>query len=381
MTDCTRPSPLHPLHMHLMHGLRLLAVAVVLCMGTQAQAANTRPFLMGFTPWPWDTEWAALQDTYNFINANADIISHHIEEGVPWTEALADTAFHPQMMQGWTLRRDLTGPGLKVFLSLSPIDQMRTGLARYRGEAPQMPLPAEFANARFNDPKVKKAYLAYVRRAIDFFRPDYLAIAIEANELLDNAPQSWPDFVELHVETYRALKQSHPGLPVFFTTSVHNVINPERGNPAATWSKVQQLWRHSDIAAASFYPFLQHPLDLANPFVALDELRRRAGGKPIAITEAGYPAKQPAVETLRNLPASPEIQMNVYYGLLGRAASERYTFVIVWAHRDYDALWNRLQGEFPEWGSLWRDVGILDGEGSARPSRDVWDLFLRMPHR
>ena len=106
-----------------------------------------------------------------------------------------------------------------------------------------------------------------------------------------------------------------------------------------------------------------------------------SSGKPIAITEAGYPAKQPAVDALRNLPASPEIQMNVYYGLHAKAASERYAFVVVWAHRDYDALWNRMQDELPEWGALWRDVGILDGGGSARPSRDVWDLFLRMPHR
>jgi len=88
MTDCTRPLPLRA---RLMHGMRVLAAAIVLCLGTQALAANTRPFLMGFTPWPWDTEWAALQDTYDFINTNADIISHHIEEGVPWTEALAGT--------------------------------------------------------------------------------------------------------------------------------------------------------------------------------------------------------------------------------------------------------------------------------------------------
>jgi hypothetical protein len=357
---------------------RLLIATVLLSLTGLSLAATERPFHMGFTPWPWDTDWAAVKGTYDFINENADIVSHHIEEGVPWSEAISGAPFHPKMVEAWTLRRNLTDRKLKVFLSISPIDQLRTGLAQYRGADPQMPLPPEFGKARFNDPKVKKAYLAYARKAIEFFNPDYLAIAIEANELLDNAPHLWADFVELYIETYGALKKDHPQLPIFFTASVHNVMNPERGVPAVTWARLENLWQHADIVAASYYPFLQRPLDLTNPLNALDELARRAAGKPIAISEAGYPAKQPDIEALRDLPASPEIQNSIYYGLLHRATAERYAFVILWAHRDYDALWNRLKGTLPEWGALWRDVGILDGSGRQRPSGGVWQLYLEM---
>lgn len=358
----------------------LLSAVALGIFAHSAHAADSRPFYMGFTPWPWDTTWSAVQDTYQFINQNADIISHHIEEGVPWTEALADAPFDPKMMESWALRKQLTGSNLKVFLSISPLNQLRDGMALYRGAGEQMPLPSAFEGLRLNSAQVKKAYLNYARRAVEYFKPDYLAIAIEANELFDNNPGMWDDFAELYTETYRKLKAEYPTLPVFFTASLHNVVNPERGDPAKTWSKLEALWLNADIAGASFYPFLQRPLDLANPFSALQQLKAHTS-KPIAISESGYPGKPPVISALKSLPATDDIQKNVYYGMLSLAASQNYEFVILWTYRDYDALWDRLGGQLPEWGSLWRDVGILDGEGKPRGAKQVWDIFRSLPHK
>lgn len=354
---------------------RLLAALLIGCgVSNLAVAAESRSFSMGFTPWPWALDNAAVQETYNFINNNSDIISHHIEEGVPWPEALANKPYHPNMMEAWEGRKNWTSGKLKVFLSISPINQLRDGMADYRGADYQMPIPAPFKGKRFNDPDVKKAYLRYARKAVDFFQPDYLAIAIEVNELLDNNPGAWDDFVELYRNTYKKLKKDHPELPIFFTASVHNIVNPERGDPAHTWKKIEALWKHADIAAISFYPFLQRPLDLAKATAALDEVKRRTN-KPIAIAESGYPGKQVAVKALKDLPATPDVQKNIYYAMLSQALQDQYEFFIVWCYRDYDKLWDDMKGQIPEWGALWRDVGIVDGGGKARPSKDIWDTF------
>ena len=359
-------------------GLISLALVVITSCVTYQGHAQTRSFYMGFTPWPWDTGWDAVKSTYDYINDHADIISHHIEEGVPWAEALAGEPFHEKMMESWQLRKQLTNPNLKVFLSVNPINQLRTGIADYRGADIQMPLPDAFKGKAFNHPDVKKAFTAYVRRAIEFFSPDYLAIAIEVNELLENSPAEWPAFVDLYTHTYQETKKIYPNLPVFFTISLHNMTNASRGNPAEKWQRIQQLWKSADIAAVSYYPFLQFPFDLADPIHALDEVQQRTN-LPMALSEMGYPAKKNVVEALANLPATPEIQKNVYYVIFNKANEQNHLFVILWCYRDYDALWDRLKGSIPELGGMWRDVGILDGKGKARPAEDIWQLFFLMP--
>ncbi len=343
-------------------------------------AANTRSFAMGFTPWPWDLSSDALDATYEFINANSDIISHHLEEGVPWTEALADTPFHSKMMDSWELRLQKTAPALEVFLSISPINQLRNGMADYRGSDYHMPIPSHFNGKRFNDPDVKKAYLNYAKRAVELFKPDFLAIAIEVNELLENKPDDWVDFTELYIHTYLNLKHEYPNLPVFFTISIHNIKHDSPSKLEEMWLKMKVLWTYSDLAALSFYPFLQQPFNLSDPISVLDEVKKYTD-KPIAISETGYPAKSVAVEALKELPATPEIQKNVYYALLNKANENNYHFFILWAYRDYDILWENMKDTLPEWGALWRDVGLQDGIGKDRPSKGIWNLFKEMPKR
>ena len=356
--------------------LALLSLVLI----TPSHSGNTRSFDMGFTPWPWALNSDALDVTYEFINQHSDIISHHIEEGVPWDEALSGQPFHPKMMASWETRKRMISPDLKVFLSISPINQLRNGMADYRGADYQIPISAYFKGKKFNDADVKTAYTNYAKRAVDFFKPDYLAIAIEVNELWDNNPDAWDEFTDLYKHTYQTLKNTYPKLPIFFTVSLHNVVNAERGNPEETWVKIKNLWAFSDIAAISFYPFLQYPFDLRDPISALDEVRKHTT-KPIAISEAGYPGKQNLVEALKDLPATPEIQKNVYYVLLNKANKNNYEFLVLWAYRDYDILWESIKEQSPEWGALWRDVGLQDGQGKDRPSMDIWDLFLAMPKR
>ena len=60
--------------------------------------ASTRSFHLGFTPFPYDISQDAIDYVYARLAANADIVAHHFDEGVPWPEALAGTAYDQNIM-------------------------------------------------------------------------------------------------------------------------------------------------------------------------------------------------------------------------------------------------------------------------------------------
>ena len=72
------------------------------------------------------------------------------------------------------------------------------------------PLPAELNGKNYDDPLVMKAYLAYCRRAIEFFKPDYLAIGIEVNEIHNLGPKAWDAYVTLHKHIVRGVEERSP---------------------------------------------------------------------------------------------------------------------------------------------------------------------------
>ena len=65
------------------------------------QEHKTRPFYMGFTPFPWDMTAEAAEATNKFIVNNGDIIAHHLGAGVPWPEALEDKPFDANLEKDW----------------------------------------------------------------------------------------------------------------------------------------------------------------------------------------------------------------------------------------------------------------------------------------
>ncbi len=58
---------------------------------------KTRPFYMGFSPWPYDVSLEAMRWTDSAIKQYGDIIEQHFEEGVPWPEAGANQPYRPGM--------------------------------------------------------------------------------------------------------------------------------------------------------------------------------------------------------------------------------------------------------------------------------------------
>lgn len=353
------------------------------CAGSSKQAepvssqeqAGSRAFFMGFTPFPWDMTIEAIMDTGKFIVENGDIISHQLEQGIPWTEAFHDKTFHENMMKDWNGRRDLS-KNKKVFLSLTPMNEGRNNMELYRGKDEDMPIPDSFKNKAFDDPMVKKAYLNYCRRAADHFKPDYMAIGIEVNELFHNSPQMWNGFVELHKYIYTEMKKQYPDLPILFTVSLHNLTNPGWNDREKQQDEIKKLMEFTDIAGISYYPFMAGQSE--RPIETLEWIRNFTD-KPLAITETGFPAQDIILKSYGiTISGSPEKQKVYFETLLDAANKDKYLFVIAFLYRDYDALFDKISAELEKRGLtfdiflVWRDCGMVDEKGKERPALAVW---------
>ena len=370
----------------------VLAVIILVygCAGTPEKTTglehkpaqeDSRAFFMGFTPFPWDMSLEAVMDTGRFIVQNGDIISHHLEQGVPWTEASDDKPFHPNMMKDWEGRRKLS-EGKKLFLSVTPLNEGRNSMELYRGEDEDMPLPDPFRDKAFNDSIVKKAYLSYCRRAVDYFQPDYFAVGIEVNELFHNSRQMWSPFVELYKHIYTELKKSYPDLPILFTVSLHNLTNPSWKDRKEQQDEITKLLEFTDIVGISYYPFMAGQSE--RPTEIFDWMRDFTD-RPVAITETGFPAEDIVLKTYGiTISGSPEKQASYFETLLDRAGKDNYLFVIAFLYRDYDALFGKI---FPELEkrdltmdifSVWRDCGMVDENGTERPALEVWRRYLSL---
>jgi len=334
---------------------------------------ESRSYFMGFTPFPWDISLEAVTETNRFIVENGDIVSHHLEQGVPWTEALENKPFHPRMMDDWEGRRKVSANS-KVFLSVTPLNGGRSGMSLYRGEDEEMPIPNLFKDKALNDPIIKKAYLNYCRSAAEFFQPDYFAIGIEVNELFHNSRQMWNPFLELYMDTYAELKKDYPDLPIFATVTLHNLTNTGWENLQEQQSEIKKFLEHNDIAGISYYPFMAGQSE--RPIEMFDWIREFTD-KPLAITETGFPAEDIILKTYNvEISGTPEKQTIYFETLLDRASQDNYLFVIAFLHRDYDALWEKIKNMVPEAFIVWKDCGLVDENGVERPALDVWKRYF-----
>jgi hypothetical protein len=255
-------------------------------------------------------------------------------------------------------------------------------MADYRGASEHMPLPCKFKGKAFDDPVIMKAYLNYCKRAAEFFQPDFLAIGIETNELYHNAPADWPGYVKLHEYVYREVKRLHPKLPIFTTFTLHSMLNPNWKDREQMLDAFQQLMECNDLVVISFYPFFGHlSSELDEAFAWLTRTFDQFG-KPYAVGESGESAevmRVPFGEHVVTMDGSPELQDSFYKKLLALAKQKKFAFVIESVPRDYDTRWKKNKDEFPPFFIVWKDCGLIDGEGNKRPAYYTWRKYFDMP--
>jgi hypothetical protein len=351
----------------------------VMCVSAQ-QAPKTRAFYMGFTPFVSDITPEAHEDMVQFFKQNADIVAQHMES-VPWTEALSGEPFQQSLMNTWKDRKNLTPPGAKVYVALSP---GRSDLADYWGAGEHDPLPAQFKGKTFTDPLVKKAYLNYCKRAVEFFHADYLAIGIEINELALNSPEKFAAYAELHEYVYKELKKEYPKLPIFASVTLHGFLDARRPKDVRDRSldAIKKLMPYNDLVGISYYPFfgnLSDQVDASFSFLTtqFDEFK-----KPYAFAETGEAAEELTVQ-LDGKPwaihGTPAKQLEYYQKLFKLAQDRHMKFIITFLYKDYDELWKKILSSAPAVFQAWQDTGLVDEKGVKRPVYQLWKQYYDMP--
>jgi hypothetical protein len=332
----------------------------------QEEKTATRHFRMGFTGFPHDISIEAVIQAREFSRQNADIILHHIE-GVPWAELLANKPFSDELINEWKGMKEATPKGGKVYLAISP------GRGDLKPGEKSLPFPKELVGKSYDDPVVMKAYLSYCRRMVEFFQPDYLGIGIEVNEIYQVGPDKWRAYAALHRHVYQELKKDHPDLPIFASFTLHGMLNETGRKREAMLTAFGEIMPFNDLAAVSFYPFIRGgTTDIDGCLRWLTEQFDRFK-KPYAFVEVGEPAERLRIPSSGQIiDGTPQKQAAFYETLLAFARDHEVRFVISYLHRDYDALWEKIKGSSPEAFMVWRDCGLLDQDGKARPAYTVW---------
>jgi hypothetical protein len=347
---------------------------------TPAQPPATRGFLMGFSPWPWDATLEAVDWTYQTIMTNGDIVSHHIEEGVPWPEALAGSAVPAAYSAMLADRVARTPASKKVLLQINPLNTGRDGLAGLRDNTINAALPAPWSGYALNDANVKTAFANYALYMVNTMNPDYLQIGIEVNLLKRNTPALWAQYVELQCSTYAAVKAAHPTLPI--SVSVFSVpFFPEwstQDNLTDQQNALADVSACSDVIGFSVHPFMSALLAESFPADYFDRLFAHTS-KPIAITESSYPAQVWSTGGL-TWNGTPAKQADFLNKMLVAAQGHQLQYVIWYTVRDYDQLWNGALAQDPI-ALIWRDTGLYDENGVAREAMNTWSAAFSKTYR
>lgn len=340
--------------------------------------SETRSFLMGFTPWLYEATLDAQSTTYARLAAHGDIVKHHLMAGIPWEEALTESAYHPNVEAEIEGRLANTSNAFVTLLAIDSLNVERDTLSDNWGESTNMPLPGEWANRTWSSPEVITAYINFSSDMIDRFNPTYFEYGTEVGELIINDIDGFNDYLVFAEAVYTELKIRYPNL--ILTTST-TLKTPSSDRMNLIIENYDQLMPYTDVLGVSVYPyvFFDHndrgdPNNL--PTNWLSQATAIANGKPIAISETGWIGENLSIpEFDYSEKSDPDKQSLFVSELLSEANALNAEYVIWWTVADYDALWNDTLGQDPL-AKIWKDIGLYDEDQLPRIGLNTWDDWL-----
>ncbi len=345
----------------------LFVLLIISCSKDEStvEVKGKRDFKMGFTSWSYGPKLEDINNTYSFLADNADIYAEHIDNKIPWKSWINDLTLPTEFTNEIAGRVNRKISDKELLLSVSLLTSNRDELATdFDGTIPFY--------INLDDTSIKDAYYKHINYLVTKFEPDYFVIAIEVNELRLKSPDKWDSYKSLIVDVKSRIKLLYPDLKVSESISLHNLYEPEVANPE---SYIEEIFNHAnqnDFVAISFYPFLKNLSSKTDFQEILDFLHSNATS-PIAFVETAHIAEDMVIPNLNVLINGNEKEQNDYLeSLIEYANNQDYKFIIWWAHRDFDALWETFPEEVKNLGQIWRDTGLLSETGTKRPAFLTW---------
>lgn len=341
-------------------------------------AEPTRGFYMGFTNWPYDATVAAVDDTWAKIHDHGDMITIHLDQGVPWPEAYAKTAYPAKVeaeLQNYTSH---IASDKRIFLQVACCDNGRQNLAGYWNDTGgNQPRPGAWASRTFADQAVADAYVNWMDDLITRYDPIYVNYAVEITDLALNDPTEFTQFPTFSHRVYTALKAKHPTLPLLVSVGLRYPGSAEATTIATAYGQIKN---DVDVIGVSCYPyaFWAHP-DAGNPDNLppnwLSQVTSLDPSKPFAIAETGFIAETLDIPAYSlHVVATPTDQQKFVSKLLHECDAGNCKFVSWFCLVDFDALWSGALGS-SDIAKIWRDTGLYDETVTPRPALATWDSF------
>ncbi len=329
-----------------------------------------RKFKMGFSTWSFGPNEADKDQTYHFIDLNSDIYSEQIDYKIPWNSWINNSTLPIEFTNEIDSRVSKRLNMHKLLLSVSLLNTDRSNLLKdYDGSIPNY--------SSLNDTNIENAYFNHLEYLISRFNPDYLVVAMEVNELKLKSETKWTEYKILMNNIRSRLKIKYPNLPLSESVTLHNWFNPEVANQADFISEISNyVNQYMDFAAISYYPFFKGQHTKTDFQKAFDFLHSEIT-IPISFVETTHLAEDLNISSFNlNIESNVCEQKDYLETLFLNAFSQKYEFIIWWAYRDYDKLWETFPAGHKDIGKLWRDTGLLDENGIARPSLTIWKEIL-----
>ncbi len=343
--------------------------------------AATRPFYMGFTPWPYDNTVAATTGTYTLIQDHGDLVAHHLMEGIPWQEALDDATLLPAGVEAEVSSRIAQTQSSKItYLAIDALNSARDNLAPY-WDAPATST-WDLQGYDFDAIQVADAYSKFALRMINRFNPAYFSYASEVSELMLKDPVRFQKFKTFASRVYAQIKAVYPNLPLMVSLALKT---PGSADSQTITTGFADIADYVDMVGISVYPyaFYEHSDrgDPANlPADWLSQITTIAPGKSYAITETGWIAEDLEIAGYGYSEQSDATKQNIYLQELLREAEDLSAEFIVWfTIVDYDSLWSNALGE-SDLSKIWKDTGLIDGLLNPRPALTTWDEAYALDH-
>lgn len=368
----------------------VLLIVLIGFGGTASAQQATRSFQLGFTPLPPVYSQFGFDVAYTYLQRESDLVSHTLQYGVPWPEALksSDWRTYPDnLKKAWEqllAADEFFIPNHFRYISIHPINYQYDGLAEYWGEQSLQPLPSPWNTYNFDDPNVKQAFLNYAIATVEFFHPTYLGLGVEVNILLARTPWLWGAYKALNAYVYQELKKRYPDLIVFTTVQYEHMLGQQYDSkhlleqvgswyPTVLVDEVDELMKASDLLALSSYPFMAYgATEQASHYDTALQVSQQTGRR-IAIEQTGYTSESVNIY-YSTLTGTETLQTQFMANLLDLAYTKNFAFIVNFIPIDYATNY----GTDPV-SMTWAYTGLWRPDGSSKMAVDVWRAYFALP--